>query len=89
MMPANENCYEPADETVFEVWATREFMYGEVERDWLYTQRSIEEAESVIGVIEDDCDPDRGCKLISIDIYETTRRRVGGKVYEAPGEVAE
>ena len=83
-MPANEDCYEPADETVFEVWSTTEIC-GSVSRDWLYTQAAKDEAESIIGSIEDDVGNWAG-RLISVDIYETTRRRVGGKVYREEAE---
>jgi len=86
-MPANEDCYEPADETVFEVWATTEIC-GSVSHDWLYTQVAKDEAESIISSVEEDASNWAG-RLISVDIYETTRLRVGGKVYGAPGEVAE
>ncbi len=87
-MPANEDCYEPADETVFEVWVTRE-LCGDILHDWAYTQKTRDEAESVVGVIENNFTEHIGHTLLSVDIYETTRRRVGGKVYEAPVEEAE
>lgn len=84
-MPANEDRYEPADETVFEVWTTADSPDGGIVCEWQYTQTSLDDSESVVGAIEDDL---RDC-VLSIDIYETTRRRVGGKTYEAPGEEAE
>jgi len=87
-MPANEDCYEPADETVFEVWERVEFC-GSITYNWLHTQTSQEEAKSVLGPCEEQRLEGWAGKILSIDIYETTRRRVGGIVCEAPGEVAE
>lgn len=64
-MPANEDTYTPADETVWEVWVVDE--KGD-EPEWQATQASAESAYEVAGVFLEHC--------YRVEVYETTRKRI-------------